>query len=135
MSRSHSLFRACFLGMAGLVWATVPSQINAQDFAKTLGQVAVMEAGRIKPLDTVARHEVKQIFGRETIKLTGPDGTVTKWGPVAAFIDWQMPNRDDFWDNQPFILTEFVPLKEKLLAESIREALKAAAAEVTDSAR
>jgi ABC-type transport system involved in cytochrome c biogenesis permease subunit len=134
MSRSHSLFRACFLGMAGLVWAMVPAQINAQDFAKTLGQVAVMEAGRIKPLDTVARHEVKQIYGRETIKLTGVDGSVSKWGPVAAFIDWQMPNRDDFWDNQPFILTEFVPLKEKLLAESIREALKAAAADASTEA-
>lgn len=131
---SRSLFLTPFMGLAGLVWALLPSQANAQEFAKTLGQVAVMEAGRIKPLDTVARHEVKQIYGRETIKLTGPDGNPAQWGPVAAFIDWQMPNRDDFWDNQPFILTEFVPLKEKLFAESIRSALVAAAADAATDA-
>ena len=108
---------------------------HAQKYADILGEVAVMEAGRVKPLDTVARHEVKQIFGRETIKLTGPDGKETKWGAVAAFIDWQMPARDDFWDNQAFILAEFVPLKEKILSESIREAAKAAVADsATDAA-
>lgn len=120
--------------IAGLVWATLASNAQAQKYADILGDVAVMEAGRVKPLDTVARHEVKQIFGRETIKLTGPDGKTTKWGPVAAFIDWQMPAREDFWDNQAFILAEFVPLKEKILAESIREALKAASADTATDA-
>ena len=42
---------------------------------ETLGKLPVMHQGRIKPLDTLAREEVKQIFGRETIKLHDADGT------------------------------------------------------------
>lgn len=126
------LFR-CFgrIGLAILLSAVVSNARAAEDSAKILGNIAVMEAGRVKPLDTVARHEVKQIFGRETIKLTGTDGKEIKWGPVAAFIDWQMPTRDEFWDNQAFILAEFVPLKEQILAEPIKSAIKAA---IEDSA-
>jgi ABC-type transport system involved in cytochrome c biogenesis permease subunit len=106
--------------------ASAPLRAADSAYAKVLGDIAVMEAGRVKPLDTVARHETKQIYGRETIKLTGPDGTVKSWGPVEAFIDWQMPTRDTFWDDQPFILAEFVPLKEKLLASAVKQALRAA---------
>ena len=40
---------------------------------ETLGKLPVMHAGRIKPLDTLAREEVKQIFGRETVKLRDAD--------------------------------------------------------------
>ncbi len=118
----------CFgqIGLAILLSTVVSNATAAEDSSKVLGNIAVMEAGRIKPLDTVARHEVKQIFGRETIKLGSPDGKETKWGAVAAFIDWQMPTRDDFWDNQAFILAEFVPLKEQILAEPIKSAMKAA---------
>ncbi len=63
-----------------------------------IGEVPVMHQGRIKPFDTVAREEVKQIFGRETIKLrdprdevakilgtsnsTGDTEKVQKWGPI-----------------------------------------------------
>src|SRR5438034_6454421 len=69
-----------------------------------IGQVAVMHEGRVKPLDTVAREEVKQVYSRETItlrdpreeveKLVSPEtfnragstaGSVEKWGPVGAF--------------------------------------------------
>jgi len=113
------------ISLAILLVGLFPGLGRAEDPAVILGNIAVMEAGRVKPLDTVARHEIKQIFGRETIKLAGPDGKETKWGPVAAFIDWQMPTRDEFWDNQPFILAEFVPLKEQILSEPIKTALKA----------
>jgi ABC-type transport system involved in cytochrome c biogenesis permease subunit len=102
------------------------SQAAEPAAADILGDLAVMEAGRLKPLDTVARHEVKQIFGRETITLTGPDGKEIKWGPVAAFIDWQMPTREAYWDDQPFILAEFVPLKETILADTVKKAIRAA---------
>jgi len=69
-----------------------------------IGKVAVLHEGRIKPLDTVAREEVKQIYGRETIKLHDPAEEIDKildpagaarkpdterpvqsWGPVGAF--------------------------------------------------
>jgi len=129
-------------GVHGLLWSFLASTIfcgaaHATDpaAAAALGDIAVMEAGRVKPLDTVARHEVKQIFGRETLKLTGPDGNVTSWGPVAAFIDWQMPTRDAFWDEQSFILAEFVPLKELILADTVKKAIRAAIEDpATDSA-
>src|SRR5262245_14273441 len=85
-----------------------------------LGHVAVMHAGRVKPLDTVAREEVKQIYGRETIaihdpreevakildpeassKAGGTEWKVEKWGPVGAFLGWTV--RPEFWDEQPFV--------------------------------
>ena len=62
-----------------------------------LGELPMMHEGRIKPIDTVAREEIKSIYTRETIKLTSEDGkTVTSWSPVAAFFDWSV--RPKFWD-------------------------------------
>ena len=43
-----------------------------------VGKVPVMHEGRVKPLDTVAREEVKQVYGRETIKLRDPHEEVAK---------------------------------------------------------
>ncbi len=37
-----------------------------------------MHEGRVKPLDTVAREEVKQVYGRETIKLRDPREEIEK---------------------------------------------------------
>ena len=87
-----------------------------------------MHEGRIKPLDTVAREEVKQIYGRETIKLHDPREEIDKildpaswqakvdtewpvesWGPVGAFIGWIIV--PEFWDDQPFILVDYLPLR------------------------
>ncbi len=91
-----------------------------------LGELPLMHEGRIKPLDTVAREEIKQIYTRETIKLTGKDGkTVTSWSPVAAFFDWSV--RPKFWDEQPIISVEYLPLKRFILADEIKAALEAIA--------
>ena len=80
-----------------------------------------MHAGRVKPLDTVAREEVKHVFGRETIKLHDAAGEVVEtWGPVGAFLDWMV--RPEFWDDQPFILVDYLPLRQLILADSIRPA-------------
>ena len=76
-----------------------------------IGKLAVMHAGRVKPLDTVAREEVKQVYGRETIKLridAAERRCVETWGPVGAFLDWMV--RPEFWDDQPFILVDYLPL-------------------------
>ena len=92
-----------------------------------VGKLAVMHAGRIKPLDTVAREEVKQVFGRETIKLHNAAGDVVEtWGPVGAFLDWMV--RPEVWDDQPFILVDYLPLRQTILADSIRTRLKELAA-------
>ena len=59
-----------------------------------VGKLAVMHAGRIKPLDTVAREEVKHVFGRETIKLHDAAGNVVEtWGPVARVLRLDGPAR------------------------------------------
>ena len=98
----------------------------------TMGELAVMHAGRIKPLDTVAREEVKHVFSRETIQLhDGTNTVVETWGPVAAFLDWTI--RPEYWDDQSFILVDYLPLRQLVLADSIRSSLKDIAARKTTS--
>jgi ABC-type transport system involved in cytochrome c biogenesis permease subunit len=114
-----------------------------------IGKVAVLHAGRIKPLDTVAREEVKQIYGRETIKLHDPADEIDKiidpaaaarkaserrvqsWGPVGAFIGWSIV--PEFWDEQSFILVDYLPLRRALMADAIATRLKAIAGKSTTS--
>jgi len=90
---------------------------------EALGQLPMMHAGRIKPIDTVAREEIKQIYTRETIKLVDERGeTVATWGPVAAFFDWSV--RPKFWDEQPIISVEYLPLKRFILAHEVVHSLE-----------
>src|SRR5947209_12602999 len=97
-----------------------------------LGELPMMHEGRIKPIDTVAREEIKSIYTRETIKLTSEDGkTVTSWSPVAAFFDWSV--RPKFWDRQPIISVEYLPIKRFILAEEIKAALEAVAGKAATS--
>ena len=107
-----------------------------------------MHTGRIKPLDTVAREEIKQVYGRETLKLLnpreevekflGPDNSskgketewsVEKWGPVGAFLGWTV--YPEYWDDQPFILVDYLPLKRLIVAETVATRLKAIADKTT----
>ncbi len=91
-----------------------------------LGRLPLMHAGRIKPIDTVAREEIKQIYTRETIKLPAKDGKPgATWLPVAAFLDWSV--RPKFWDAQPIIAVEYLPLKRLIFADEVREALEVVA--------
>jgi ABC-type transport system involved in cytochrome c biogenesis permease subunit len=108
-----------------------------------LGDLPVLDvSGRIRPLQTLASEKVKQIYSRETVKLPDREAEKTfkptflqslmgtrptiKWGPVAAFVDW--PARPQFWDEQEFILVEYLPLKRLILTSSVREQLKELAA-------
>ena len=143
------------LALAGLCTALV-SAYGANDDAlpgagpayELMGKVAVMHEGRMKPLDTVAREEVKQIYGRETIKLRDPNeeiekivdpeslarknaagSTVQKWGHVGAFLGWTV--NPEFWDDQSFILTEYLPLRRLIVAETLATRLKAIAGKST----
>ncbi len=100
----------------------------------TLGRLPMMHEGRLKPIDTVAREEIKQIYTRETIKLTTvQDGVqaVATWSPVAAFFDWAA--RPKFWDAQPIIAVEYLPFKQFLLAEEIHHGLEAVASKAATS--
>ena len=107
-------------------------EVGTSPTYKLLGELPLMHEGRIKPLDTVAREEIKSIYTREMIKLTGEDGkTVTSWSPVAAFFDWSV--RPKFWDQQPIISVEYLPIKRFILAEEIRAALEAVAGKAATS--
>jgi ABC-type transport system involved in cytochrome c biogenesis permease subunit len=99
---------------------------------ETLARLAVLHEGRIKPLDTLAREEVRQIFGRESVKLVDPareNGVAETWSATAALFDWSV--RPEFWDDQPIILVEYLPLKRMILADSIRSRLNALAEKST----
>ncbi len=114
---------------------------------EAIGKVPVMHEGRVKPLDTVAREEVKQVYGRETIKLAdktrgielmvdprvkpGDRDTPVKWGHVSVFLGWFMC--PEFWDDQSFILVDYLPLRRMILAETLMTRLKAVAAKPTTS--
>ena len=102
------------------------TQLGDTPSYKILGQFPVMHTGRVKPLDTVAREEIKEIYTREAIKLFDDKGEViATWLPVAAFFDF--PARPKFWDAQPIIAVEYLPLKRMILAGAIQEDLDAIA--------
>ena len=84
-----------------------------------LGDLPVKHRDRVKPLSSMAIEEVKLVYGRSTIKLLGPDGkTTSSWEPVAALLDWSA--RPEFWDDQDFILVEYLPLRRLLRGASIQ---------------
>ncbi len=124
----------------GLLAAALPGQnadpaddssdakLGAGPAYQTLAKLPVMHQGRIKPLDTLARFSVKQIFGRETIRLD--DQT---WSPVAALMNWSI--EPEFWDEQPIILVEYLPLKRILLAGPIEKVVEACLQADLDSAQ
>lgn len=92
-----------------------------------LGSLPVEHAGRVKPLDTVAREVVKIVHSRETIKLLGPDGEVAEyWRPMAAFLDWSV--RPEVWDERDFLRIESIDLKHMMLQAPTRKAFEALAA-------
>ncbi len=100
---------------------------------KALAALPVQHEGRTKPLDTLAREELKQIYGRERISFVDDDGeTVSSWEAVAAVLDWSA--RPRFWDGQPIIKVEYLPLKRVLLASKFKEALAEIAARSTTPA-
>jgi ABC-type transport system involved in cytochrome c biogenesis permease subunit len=114
-----------FLSSASARGAEKPKAFGEGPAYESLAKLPVMHVGRKKPLDTLAREEVKQIFGRETIKLykrvDGESRAVATWGPVAALFDWSV--RPDFWDEQPIILVSYVPLKRMILADAVQAKL------------
>ena len=129
-----ALAAATFAPARGIQAAVKPEKVAVGEGPayRILGQLPMMHEGRIKPLDTVAREEVKQIYTRETITLAAEDGkAITTWAPVAAFFDWTV--RPKFWDAQPIIAVEYLPLKRFLLAEEIKAALESVAGKPSTS--
>lgn len=98
---------------------------------RILGNGSIQDHGRVKPLDTAAREAIKSIHGREAIKTLDPatGKPVESWPPVAAMLDWSV--RPEFWDDQPIVLVEYLPLKRLLLADAAKARLNAVAAKET----
>ncbi len=112
-----------------------PKALGVGPAYDALAKLVVLHEGRIKPLDTLAREEVKQIFGRETIKLhdaSNHNKVFETWTAPAALYDWSV--RPEFWDDQPIILVDYVPLKRLILADEVRVRLSGVAGKSTTSA-
>jgi ABC-type transport system involved in cytochrome c biogenesis permease subunit len=136
MKRCGKLIVGLGLVLAGLPALAAETKVKVMGEGPAydqVGKLAVMHSGRMKPLDTVAREEVKHVFSRETIKLHDASNKVVEtWGPVGAFLDWMV--RPEFWDEQPFILVDYLPLRQLILAEPVRSKLKEIAVKPTTGA-
>ena len=146
------------LVLAGTFMACIPARgaeevksLGSGPSYELIGKVAVMHEGRIKPLDTVAREEVKQVYGVETMKLAdlreevakildpeaaarkgASNWVLEKWGPVGAFLGWTV--NPDNWDDKAFILVDYLPLRRLIMADERTARLKAIAAKPTTPA-
>ena len=120
---SFVLAGICLAGIRARGAEEVKSLGSGPSYDK-IGKVAVMHEGRMKPLDTVAREEVKQVYSRETIKLPDPreeiakilddpaaarkeasNWVLEKWGPVGAFLGWTVDPGN--WEDKAFILVDY----------------------------
>ncbi len=132
----HNRWLVVALALAAVGASKPATKLGADLAYRTLGGLPVMHAGRIKPWDTVAREEVKQIYGRESIKLVDAEGNPSEtWAPSAALLDWSA--RPDFWNDRSFILVEYLPLKRLILKADLEARLAAieAAAETPAAAK
>jgi ABC-type transport system involved in cytochrome c biogenesis permease subunit len=154
MTRITTRLRGMFLAGAAATLVLAPARAGTENTAlgsgkayELLGKVPVMHEGRVKPLDTVAREEIKQVYSRETIKLRNLEQEITDlldpeaaakrkeqvqpeaWGHVGAFLGWTI--NPDFWDEQAFLLVDYLPLRRRVLAQVLASRLKGIAAKST----
>ncbi len=112
------------LALAAESTAEAPSRADSRGYHE-LGNLAVMDQGRVKPLDTLAIARVKSIYSRSSIKLRDETGKVQEtWGPVAALLDWSV--RPDHWNTQEIILVEYLPLKRMIMASAVHSRIEKA---------
>ena len=90
-----------------LILITPFSQFQASP-VEPLQNLAVQLDGRKKPLDTVARETVAQIHGKNSYQAVNGD----KLDYLNTYLSLWFNNRN--WNNEPLILFNYRPLKEKL---------------------
>ena len=102
--------------------------------ARRAGQAARHRGPRGGQADLRPRDDQAARPGEEIEKILDPESharkaaagsTVEKWGPVGAFVGWTV--NPEFWDDQPFILVEYLPLRRRIVAETLATRLKAIA--------
>jgi ABC-type transport system involved in cytochrome c biogenesis permease subunit len=117
--------------------AKLPKHAGAGAGYLTLGDLPVLHVedmgSRVKPLDTYARQNVREVYGRDAIRLLDREGELVQdWSALGAFVDW--PVRPGFWDDQEIILIDmfdYRPFKQMLLRYPIRRALESVADKAT----
>ncbi len=79
------------------------------------------------------REEVEKFLGPDkSSKGKETEWPVEKWGPVGAFLGWTV--YPEYWDDQPFILVDYLPLKRLIVAETVATRLKGIADKTTTPA-
>ena len=92
----------------GILLIVIPfNQFQASPL-QPLQDLVVQLDGRKKPLDTVARETVTQIHGRTNYQTSAGE----KLDYFATYLSMWFNNRD--WNEEPFILFSYRPLKEKI---------------------
>ncbi|MGK7897218.1 MAG: cytochrome c biogenesis protein CcsA [Xenococcus sp. (in: cyanobacteria)] len=95
------------LVLGTLILVTPFSQFQASP-VEPLQNLAVQLDGRKKPLDTVARETVAQIHGKNSYQAVNGE----KLDYLNTYLSLWFNNRN--WNNEPIILFNYRPLKEKL---------------------
>ncbi len=99
----------------GILILAIPFTQFQPSPVESLQTLAVQLDGRKKPLDTVARETVAQIHGR--LHYQANDGN--KLDYLSTYLSLWFNNRD--WNEEPFILFSYRPLKEGIGLESDRK--------------
>ena len=92
----------------GILILVIPLSQFQTSPLEPLQTLAVQLDGRKKPLDTVARETVAQIHGRTSYRLS----EVEKLDYLQTYLSLWFNDRD--WNQEPFILFSYRPLKERV---------------------
>ncbi|NER22462.1 MAG: cytochrome C biogenesis protein, partial [Symploca sp. SIO1C2] len=99
----------------GILILAIPFSQFQPSPVESLQTLAVQLDGRKKPLDTVARETVAQIHGR--LRYQTNDGNQLDY--LSTYLSLWFNDRD--WNEEPFILFSYRPLKERVGLESGRK--------------
>lgn len=91
----------------GLLLIVLPLSQIQQATSSPLETMVVQQAGRKKPLNTVAQETVAKIHGATTYKHDGIEENA-----METFLSLWLNNRN--WNEEPFVLFSYRPLKESI---------------------
>jgi len=97
------------LAIGSLAWSMRMPKLSPGEFDfKTFGELPVLAAGRLKPLDTVARNSLVIIRGRQTLRLEdGETLSATRWLADMLFKPSVADRYPSFAINNPEVLGLF----------------------------
>ncbi|MGB3669525.1 MAG: cytochrome c biogenesis protein CcsA [Phormidesmis sp.] len=93
----------------GLLLIALPLSQFQPSSLTPLETLVVQQAGRKKPLDTVAQETVAKIHGSSTYRHSS-ENSVIEESAMETFLSLWLNNRN--WNEEPFVLFSYRPLKE-----------------------